>query len=176
MKTKKARPALQLDRLSIRALLLTITIVVVVPLMCRGDGDTWVKKADMPTPRLGLATCVLNGKIYAVGGYAAAGALGISTVEEYDPATDSWTTKTPMPTARERLSCAPVNGKLYAIGGSRAFLSGPLKTVEEYDPASDTWTRKTDMPTARSDHAVAVVDGRIYVREERRRSAHRDSR
>jgi N-acetylneuraminic acid mutarotase len=140
-----------------------IVAAALCPSMALAQGDTWIKKANMPTPRLGLATCVVNGKIYAVGGYAAAGASGIKTVEEYDPITDSWTAKAPMPTARERLSCAAVDGKFYAIGGSRAFLSGPLKTVEEYDPATDTWTGKSDMSTARSDHAVAVVNGKIYV-------------
>jgi N-acetylneuraminic acid mutarotase len=157
----KANHALKVSR---AAALPMVTVICFLPLIGRGaEGETWVKKANMPTPRLGLATCVVNGKIYAVGGYSEAGALGIKTVEEYDPVTDSWTAKAPMPTARERMSCAAVDGKLYAIGGSRAFLSGPLKTVEEYDPATDAWTSKSDMPTARSDHAVAVVNGKIYV-------------
>ena len=32
-----------------------------------GASDTWTQKADMPTRRLGLATSVVNGKIYANG-------------------------------------------------------------------------------------------------------------
>ncbi|MYE88330.1 hypothetical protein F4X33_04960, partial [Candidatus Poribacteria bacterium] len=28
----------------------------------------WTQKADMPTPRMQLATAVVNGKIYAIGG------------------------------------------------------------------------------------------------------------
>jgi len=30
--------------------------------------DTWTRKADMPTARLGLSTSVVDGKIYAIGG------------------------------------------------------------------------------------------------------------
>ena len=32
--------------------------------------DSWTKKADMPTARMGLAAAVVGGKIYAIGGAA----------------------------------------------------------------------------------------------------------
>jgi len=51
-------------------------------------GDTWTKKADMPTGRLGLSTSAVSGKIYAIGG-SPPGGLGFSTVEAYDSATDT---------------------------------------------------------------------------------------
>ena len=38
--------------------------------------DTWTTKAPMPTARLGLATSVVNGIIYAIGGYPAANLPG----------------------------------------------------------------------------------------------------
>jgi N-acetylneuraminic acid mutarotase len=116
----------------------------------------------MPTARLGLATSVVDGKIYAIGGYAAAVSPGMRTVEEYDPATDTWTTKAPMPTGRHWLSTSVVNGKIYAIGGSVFEYTG-LSVVEEYDPATDTWTQKADMPTRRLSLATSVVDGIIYA-------------
>jgi N-acetylneuraminic acid mutarotase len=128
---------------------------------------TWAAKADMPTGRWELSTCVVDGRIYAIGG---AGPVwqALRTVEEYDPATDTWTTKSEMPTARQGLSTNVVNGKIYAIGGYAAAslaYSGrkSLSTVEEYDPATDTWTTKSEMPTARGFHSANVVDGRIYV-------------
>jgi N-acetylneuraminic acid mutarotase len=116
----------------------------------------------MPTARLGLATSVVDGKIYAIGGYAIAAAPGMRTVEEYNPATDTWTTKSDMPTGRHWLSTSAVNGKIYAIGGSRQFYSG-IKVVEEYDPVNDTWTQKADMPTRRVFLATSTVDGMIYT-------------
>jgi len=33
------------------------------------ETDTWEKKADIPTPRWGLSTSVVDGKIYAIGGH-----------------------------------------------------------------------------------------------------------
>jgi len=128
---------------------------------------TWATKADMPTGRWELSTCVVDGKIYAIGG---AGPVyqALRTVEEYDPATDTWTTKSEMPTARQGLSTSVVNGKIYAIGGGAGSSSSytsvkTFSTVEEYDPATDTWTTKSEMPSERGFHSANVVDGRIYV-------------
>jgi N-acetylneuraminic acid mutarotase len=86
--------------------------------------DKWTQKTDMPTPRWGLSTCVVNGKIYAIGGNN--GNAPLSTMEIYDPVTDKWIKETDMPTARYDFSASVVNGKIYAIGGHGV-------AVEEYD-------------------------------------------
>ena len=129
--------------------------------------DTWTKKADMPTARCHLSTCAVNGKIYAIGGLSG-DVVDIfhSTTEEYDPATDTWTTKADMPTARAGLGTAVVNGKIYAIGGEMGqFGAGGtvLAAVEEYDPILDVWVKKADMPTAIMSFATCAVDDRIYA-------------
>jgi len=125
----------------------------------------WATRADMPTRRWELGTCVVDGKIYAIGGASGYGTKALRTVEAYDPATDTWTTKSEMPTARQALSTSVVNGKIYAIGGGASSNTGAktFSTVEEYDPATDTWTTKSEMPTARGWHSAGVVDGKIYV-------------
>jgi N-acetylneuraminic acid mutarotase len=134
-----------------------IFILLTLPYISPAEEDTWTRKADMPTPRGGPASSVVNGKIYVIGG----GREGpFSTVEEYDPATDTWTRKADMPTPRAHLSTSVVNGRIYAIGGSDgAYLS----TVEEYDPAADMWVKKADMPTPRAYLSTSVVNGRIYA-------------
>ena len=118
----------------------------------------------MPTERWELSICVVDGRIYAIGG---AGPLypALGTVEVYDPATDTWTAKSEMPTARQGLSTSVVNGRIYAIGGG-VYSSGTYDTssaVEEYDPATDTWTTKSPIPTERGWHSASVVDGKIYI-------------
>ncbi|MBM3235315.1 hypothetical protein FJZ31_03340 [Candidatus Poribacteria bacterium] len=124
--------------------------------------DTWTRKADMPTPRRYFSTSVVNGKIYAIGGWD--GDKYPSTVEEYDPATDTWTRKADMPTARGGCSTNVVNGKIYAIGGGNDnYPSFYLSTVEEYNPMTDSWTQKADMPTPREGPCASVVNGKIYV-------------
>ena len=128
----------------------------------------WTTRAPMPTGRWELSTCVVDGKIYAIGG---AGPVyqALRTVEEYNPATDTWTTKSKMLTARQGLSTNMVNGKIYAIGGGSSpsdaygYSTETFSTVEEYDPATNTWTTKSEMPTARGWHSANVLDGKIYV-------------
>jgi N-acetylneuraminic acid mutarotase len=125
--------------------------------------DTWTQKADMPTPRLGLAVSAVNGMLYAIGGMDLGGNnwISLSVVEEYDPKTDKWVRKQDMPTSRWSLGTSAVNGKIYAIGGGT---NGALyRIVEEYDPSSDTWERKADMPTARDGFSTCVVNGVIYA-------------
>jgi RNA polymerase sigma factor (sigma-70 family) len=129
------------------------------PLAPQGEGDTWTKKADMPTARTWLSASVVNGKIYAIGGCVGV-SIHTSLVEEYDPATNTWTQKADMPTVRDQLSTSAVNGKIYAIGG---LDEGVLGSVEEYDPVRDKWTERADMPTARQGLSTSVVNGKIYA-------------
>jgi N-acetylneuraminic acid mutarotase len=106
----------------------------------------------------GLSASVVNGKIYAIGGYD--GNKVFSMVEEYNPKTDTWEKKTNMPTARAYFSTSVVNNKIYAIGG---LGDNCFPTVEEYDPVTDKWTRKADMPTARGAFTACVVNNKIYA-------------
>jgi len=124
--------------------------------------DTWTQKADMSRGRGRMASSVVDGKIYAIGG-SPRGDSDTATVEMYDPATDIWTRKTDMPRARCFLSACVVDGKIYVIGGKTYPSEKMVPTVEEYDPATDTWTRKADMPVPRGQHSASVVDGKIYV-------------
>ena len=123
--------------------------------------NTWSTKAPMLTPRHSMGVAVINGVLFAVGGFSFACNCDLSTLEAYDPASNTWSTKAPMPTARDSFAVGVVNGVLYAVGGS---LNGAyLSTVEAYDPASNTWSTKAPMPTARSYPAGGVVDGILYV-------------
>jgi N-acetylneuraminic acid mutarotase len=120
--------------------------------------DKWTKKKGMPTARVGLSTCEVDGIIYAIGGWPA-GAL--STVESYDPKADKWTKKADMPTKRDWLSTSVVDGIIYAIGGWDG--SSVISAVEAYDPKTDKWTKRTDMPIPRFNFSTGVVNGIIYA-------------
>ena len=120
--------------------------------------NAWTKLPSMLTPRWGLATSTVNGKIYAVGGRRFAGPGPLSTVEAYDPKRKTWSSKAHMPTARETCSTSVVNGKIYAIGGG-----GGVQYVEVYDPATDTWTQRGFSPTGRWASSTSVVNGKIYA-------------
>ena len=137
----------------------------------------WTQKSDMPTARSSFSTCVVDGKIFVIGGSKQPemdefGDISLSTVEMYNPKTDTWERKSDMPTARSSVAVSVVDGKIYAIGGSKTktiqvprgftFESEELATVEMYDPVTDTWTQKTDMPAPKKT-MTCVVDRKIYA-------------
>ena len=93
------------------------------------QGGRWAKKADLPTPRFGFATAVVNGKIYVMGGATDEALSSLrATVHEYNPLTDRWTKKANMPTERWGFAASAVDRKIYAIGG---VVFNRLATVEE---------------------------------------------
>lgn len=146
--------------------------------------NTWTAKASMPTPRWGSTVSVVNGLIYAIGGWG--GWPELSVVEIYNPATNTWSTTVPvttattaagtagaalaaMPTARDDFGFAVVNGVIYAIGGDTNGFNDYARTpccttaVEAYDTVTNTWSTKTPMPTIRDDFDASTVDGVIYA-------------
>ncbi|MFC1508902.1 kelch repeat-containing protein [Candidatus Omnitrophota bacterium] len=133
--------------------------------------DTWTEKASMPTKRGCHCAAVVDGKIYIIGGaqviggaqdaYWQLGGEMLSTVEEYDPATDTWTSKSSMLTGRRYATASVINGKIYVMGGAEG--ESPVASVEEYDPATDTWTEKGDMLTPLFIVSSSVVNGKIYT-------------
>lgn len=128
------------------------------------EGDTWTKKADMPTARQDMSSAVVDRKVYVFGGSAVRSGPVLSVVEEYNPATDTWTKKANMPTARAASSSVAVKGRIYVIGGTTNDIEFTgLPTVEEYDPVTDKWTTKADMPTPRSAFSAGVVNGKLYA-------------
>ena len=111
----------------------------------------------MHVARAGLGVGVVDGKIYAIGGFVANG-VATGANEVCDPATDTWETKTPMPTPRAYITGNVVNGKIYIIGGDSN------KTVNEiYDPETDSWATAASMPTGSWGYASAAIENEIYI-------------
>ena len=145
----------------------TISLVLVLALglasVSLAAEDTWTYKADMPTARTWSGGCVVDGKIYIIGG-APNGSSVTSAVEMYDPITDTWTRMANMPSARCAHATCNFDGKIYVFGGISSNLwSTAKKNVYVYDPQIDTWTQKADMPYANAWCGIAVVDATIYL-------------
>ena len=113
----------------------------------------------MATARINHATAVLDGKLYAVGGYNDDDGL-LSSVERYDPATNAWEEVAPVAVARYFHAVAVLDGKLYAVGG---YDGGPLTSFERYDPGTDAWEPVVPLTLARFGAGVAVLEGKLYA-------------
>src|SRR5437762_11211445 len=79
----------------------------------QSNAQTWTNKANLLKQGRSLGVAVLNGKIYAIGGYCGPH-CDLGTVDEYDPVSDTWTNKANMLNVRYAPAAASVNGKLYA--------------------------------------------------------------
>jgi len=108
---------------------------------------------------------VLDGKLYAVGGYHHDGGLHgspqLSSAERYDPALDAWEAVAPMAEARAAHAAAVLEGKLYAVGGDGD--GGHLSSVERYDPTANAWEAVAPMATGRSELVVGALYGKLYA-------------
>jgi N-acetylneuraminic acid mutarotase len=120
------------------------------------DGGSWQTLAPMPTARQELATAVLNGKIYAIGGYDSSGTK-TNIVEVYDPTTNTWTSAHPIPVALHHNCAAVAAGKLYSFGG-------PSTQTFVYDELNDSWSAVASMLFFQVlSPAVGVFNDKIYV-------------
>jgi len=120
----------------------------------------WQTRAQMPTPRSGLAVVAHNGLIYAIGGVSNEGVTG--KVEVYDPAADAWTARLSKP--------VPVGFVSAAVAGSKIYVPGGVGTeqriqsaLEVYDPGRDAWELKAPLPRPLAAYALAVWNERLYL-------------
>lgn len=141
-------------------LLCLLFLLIFPPSAAQGEDDFWATMRSMPTARSRLGVAVVDGKIYAIGGYNGS---YLNTNEMYDPATDTWTTKEPMPTPRCDFGIAVYQNKIYCIGGEEDIQGNLTGVNEVYDPLTDTWETKTSMPTPRAQLDANVVNGKIYL-------------
>ncbi|KAI2656731.1 Kelch-like protein 3 [Labeo rohita] len=123
--------------------------------------NEWMFVAPMNTRRSSVGVGVVDGKLYAVGGYDGASRQCLSTVEEYNPVTNKWCYVADMSTRRSGAGVGVLNGQLYAAGGH----DGPLvrKSVEVFDPATNTWRQVCDMNMCRRNAGVCAINSLLYV-------------
>jgi len=128
--------------------------------------NTWSKLTTTGkfTPRAGLSSCVVGGKIYVMGGYDSSYTV-LGTLEMFDPATNTWSSPstTGTFTSRAEFAAEEVNGKIYTMGGIDGI--NYLNTVEVFDPATNVWSTPvtTGSITKRACFASVVINNKIYA-------------
>jgi N-acetylneuraminic acid mutarotase len=130
--------------------------------------DRWEPLSSrMPSVRHHWAAASLRGKIYVIGGCSRPDGENrphkrVTTVEEYDPASNAWRARQSMPTPRMGPAAVVFDGKIYVIGGIDA--PNQVNAVEIYDPATDSWEQSS--PWTRQNEVVwgaAVIGERIFL-------------
>jgi len=127
--------------------------------------DTWKILSPMPINTSAVDACVVNGKIYLIGGFNLQfPSLSTNVNVVYDIVRDSWTNKTAMPYPAYDYS-GVFDNKIYIIGGLGSSLSN---RTQIYDTETDSWSLGAPIPTPVYNAAVGATTGvmaprKIYV-------------
>jgi hypothetical protein len=97
---------------------------------------------------------------YVMGGATLLGTL--SSMEQYNIASDQWSTGAAIGTARHNFCACVIAGEIYATGGEDTY-GHQLSSVEKYSPSSNTWSTVAPMPEARKYHVAVAVGLAMYV-------------
>ena len=147
------------EKLGLRKYLIIISLVIVSIQIQAQNG--WTNKGLIPTSRGAMTACVIDNKIYVIGGNnGSPNYSDLAVVEVYDPVTNTWdTTKAPLPAPRGWPSSAVVNGIIYVIGGRFPTASD---TLFAYNPTTNLWSTKANLLSPRRGAKAGVVNGIIY--------------
>ncbi|XP_022916603.1 ring canal kelch homolog [Onthophagus taurus] len=121
--------------------------------------ERWYQVAEMPSRRCRAGLAVINGKVYAVGGFN--GSMRVHTVDVYDASTDQWNPCVSMEARRSTLGVAVLNGCIYAVGGFDG--STGLNSAEKFDIRTQEWSSIAAMSTRRSSVGVGVLNNLLYA-------------
>lgn len=121
--------------------------------------ERWYQVAEMPTRRCRAGLSMINGRVYAVGGFN--GSLRVRTVDVYDATLDQWSSCASMEARRSTLGVAVLGNCIYAVGGFDG--STGLNSAEMYDSRTHEWRMIAPMSTRRSSVGVGVVNGLLYA-------------
>jgi serine/threonine-protein kinase PknK len=123
---------------------------------------TWQARTPAPTARQEVASAVLDGKVWVIGGLAASGAS--SVVEIYDPAADRWSTGPPLPLAVHHEAATVYRGEIVVLGGfvDAGTLYGQA-TDRAFALRNGAWVELPRLRRPRGAAAAAVVGDALVL-------------
>jgi hypothetical protein len=105
------------------------------------DGAAWCDIPPMPFRTLFATACVLDEKMYVIGG------VQRSQLQVLEKTEDGWlwTCKADLPAPRYAAASIAHDGKIWVIGGNLEDHEGSTSVII-YDPATDTWATGAPLP------------------------------
>ena len=125
--------------------------------------DAWTRLPDLPHARSQPSVAVVNGKVYAIGGWGDTSDPD-PTVDVFDPATNSWSTVAGAvnPAPRAAAGTAVVNGKVYLVGGCIDGSCPDSDNLVIFDPESGTFSTGAKYPHLGSYIGCGGIAGKVY--------------
>ncbi len=124
----------------------------------------------MSKPKHHIASAVVDGKIYILGGRL----LGNGEASEinesltnmddnsmYDPKSNEWTELESMQIRRSGFTASEINGEIFVFGGQTP--NGAIDEVERYDPLLNKWFTVENMKNERSGATSVSYKDQVYI-------------
>ena len=109
--------------------------------VARAAAPSWSQAAPMLEPRLLMtATTLPDGRVLMAGGANAAGSVGLSSAEIYDPANDSWAATGALSQRRYYHVAATLGDRRVLAAGGLGGDPAGSNTADIYDPATGEWS------------------------------------
>jgi len=128
--------------------------------------DRWSEGAPLPRGANHVGVCVLDAKLYAVGGHLAQNAKPDALCFVLELKTGLWSPIAPLPDRCGAIAATPLSGRVHAIGGAIGDTPAEKKSVDwhyAYDPKSDRWEKLAPLPTGRDHTGTVTVANFIHV-------------
>ena len=126
--------------------------------------NNWISKSPMPTPRHHVASAVVDGNVYVIGGrvQGVSPIANVNVTEMYNPKMNIWVTLYSMPSERSGISAASINNTtIYVFGGED--ITKTYNNNERYDTNYNKWESQEPLPTARHGLSAVSINDKIYV-------------
>ncbi|CAK6964753.1 kelch-like protein 20 [Scomber scombrus] len=123
--------------------------------------DSWMEMAPMNVARSELGLVMLDGFVFAVGGWE--GRSRLDSVECYNPHTNSWQFTESVKMAVTSPAVVALDGLLYVTGGAVLEDGDGTDLAQVYNPKTSAWTEVSPMQIARSGSAACTLKGKLYV-------------
>ena len=121
----------------------------------------------MPHPAWHATACVLNGRLYVIGGVHSDKLQVLEMTEENGW---SWSCKANLPNARDSAASVVHEGRIRVMGGSVDGRPAPAPrqgritaSVIDYDVEADAWHTAPPLPSACSECCATTIDGNIFL-------------
>ena len=119
----------------------------------------WRALPDAPTARLMMASTVLDGKVWVMGGLREGAALQI--VQSYDPQTGAWQSGPPLPVPLHHAVAVAYRGEVVIIGGASDNIAQASNKV--FALRGNNWVALPALKHSRAAPGAAVVGDKIVV-------------
>ena len=126
--------------------------------------DKWLDAPFLPRGANHVGVVVVNGKLYAIGGFVEQNRKPDNLCFVLDG--ETWRSIAALPKPFAAIGCAATNGILHAIGAAVGDTFPTKKSVDwhlVYDPRIDQWATRAPMPTGRDHTGTLAVNGKIHV-------------